>query len=90
MDVVARWEMVLRQTYTLIFVSQTWTWLNALEDSQVAYRLAKGTVLPADRDRFTKMHEEATLCSSSFIRQAYKVSFSYLVVLDPNFSMWFG
>ena len=40
---------------------------SALEDSQVTYHLAKGIVLPTDRDWFTKMHEEATLCSSSLV-----------------------
>ena len=40
---------------------------SALEDSQVAYHRTKGTVLPIDREKFMKMREEATLCSSLLV-----------------------
>ena len=62
----------------------------ALEDSQITYRLAKGTILPADRERFTKMQEEATLYSSLLVRQAYEVFSPHLDVLDPHFFRWFN
>ena len=50
----------------------------ALEDSRVAYWLAKGTVLPCDKEKFAKMRDEATLCFSLLVWQAYEVHFSLL------------
>ena len=43
---------------------------NVLEDSYVAYHLAKGTVLPSDKEKFSRMHEEATLCSSLLMKRS--------------------
>ena len=63
---------------------------NALDDSQVAYRLAKGIVLPTDREKFTKKHDKATLCSSSLVRWAYEVLISYLYDLGFHFFAWFA
>ena len=37
---------------------------SALEDSFIAYHLEKGIVLLSDKEKFTKMREKATLCSS--------------------------
>ena len=53
---------------------------NALEDTFVAYRLAKGTILPNDKEKFAKICDEATLCSSSLVRRSYEVLSLHLVV----------
>ena len=58
---------------------------SALEDSFVAHRLAKGTVLPNDKEKFTKMGEEASLFSSSLVRKSYEVVSLHLVVLSHHF-----
>ena len=60
---------------------------SALEDSSIAYWLAKGIVLPSDKEKFTKICDEATVCSSSLVRQSYEVFFLYLVDLNPHFFM---
>ena len=60
---------------------------STLEDSQVSYQLAKGVVLPFDKEKFSQMRDEATLCSSSLMRRSYEELFLYLVDLNPHFFM---
>ena len=60
---------------------------SALKDNQVAYRLVKGTVFSSDKEKFAKMRDKATLCSSSLVRRSYEVLFLYLVDLNPHFFM---
>ena len=48
---------------------------SALEDSSIAYQLAKGTILPNDKEKFAKMRDKATLCYSSLVRKSYEVFF---------------